>query len=146
MEGQFIHHIRPWSCSGGPSLDSTYAFQCVCCVCVCVCVCVLPIYFSDSSSDQGGTCALLCSAFRGLVYTLQRIFAASLNQTGSRRRGRTLGRFSSFVSLQTSSCGACLRFYREIGAVVPSLVATKSNLVDSRSLSVLNAYDHQLRK
>ena len=24
---KFIHHIRPWSCSGGPSLDSTYAFQ-----------------------------------------------------------------------------------------------------------------------
>ena len=24
---KFIHHIRPWSCSGDPSLDSTYAFQ-----------------------------------------------------------------------------------------------------------------------
>ena len=31
-------------------------------------VCVLPIYFGDSPSDQGETCASLCSVFRGLHF------------------------------------------------------------------------------
>ena len=52
---------------------------------VCVCVCVLPIYFGDSSSDQGETCASLCSVFRELH--LQRFFSVPRSQPGW---GRTL--------------------------------------------------------
>ena len=54
-----IRNKRVWS----PPLPSTRYVPCV-----------LHIYFGDSPSEQGGTCASLCSVFKGLTTLWHSVF------------------------------------------------------------------------
>ena len=89
---------------------------------MCVCVCVFfPAILVTAPSDQGETCASLCSVFRGLHFPAY--FSVSLNQPGSHRRRANTGAFSFLLFLMPHLLLRCLPpfFYREKGPAVPSL-------------------------
>ena len=86
-----------------------------------MCVCVRPIYFGDSPSVQGETCATRCCVSRGLS-VVQCISCPTRTTEVTQEGVDTQGLFSSFrISFLPHRPPAVLAFicYREKGSAIP---------------------------
>ena len=113
------------------------------CMCVCVCVCPHPSILGDSPSDQGETCASLCSVRRGLHFAAD-IFRPS-KPNGVAQEGENTGHFSFSLFFDAPPPPAVLAsiFYRE-GFNRPFARRQQSrrmsNIVNSRSFSAFDRF------
>ena len=98
-------------------------------------MCVLPIYLSDSPSDQGETFAWLCGVFGGLHF-FPAIFFCPSKPTGVTQEGANTGAFSFFVFFSASPPSAVFTsiFLFEKDPAVPSLVDSNIGVCQLKKL------------